>query len=80
MLIEKGIYVFCVDRKSCKKEIKKEVELVFGVKVDNVNILVRPKKKASFRGKTGFLSQYKKAYVKVANGMKIDFENIVKNN
>ncbi len=78
-LLEKGIYAFYVNKKSRKEDIKKEVEIIFGVKVVDVNILVRPKKEASFRGKTGLLSQYKKAYVKVANGMKIDFENFVKN-
>ena len=40
--------------------------------------LIRPKKKKSFRGVNGEINGRKKVYVKVANGMKIDFDNVVK--
>ena len=54
-------------------EIKKDVETVFGVKVVDVRTTNCPVKNKSFRGNAGRMSQYKKAYVLVANGMKIDF-------
>lgn len=78
-LVESGVYSFFVPRDIKKEEVKKEVERLFGVKVDGVNLLLKPKKIKSFRGKYGELKRYKKAYVKVAKGMKIDFENVVKN-
>ena len=77
-LIEKGIYTFIVPVEIRKDIIKKEIEILFDVKVDNVMTLIRPKKKKSFRGVNGEINGRKKVYVKVANGMKIDFDNVVK--
>jgi large subunit ribosomal protein L23 len=77
-LLEQGIYVFCVDKKSKKDDIAKNIESVFSVKVENVRVANMPKKFKSFRGTKGFESSYKKAYVKLLPGMKIDFENLDK--
>lgn len=77
-LIETGIYTFIVSVEMRKNFIKREIENIFGVKVENVTTLIRPTKKKSFRGINGEINGRKKVYVKVANGMKIDFENIVK--
>ena len=77
--MENGVYSFIVPVCSKKNDIKVEVEKLFGVKVTDVRTVVRPKKNKTFRGNSGEIGGYKKAYVKVANGLKIDFENIVKN-
>ncbi|MBQ7552473.1 MAG: 50S ribosomal protein L23 [Rickettsiales bacterium] len=77
-LIETGIYTFIVPVEMRKDVIKKEIESIFGVKIVNVMTLVRPKKYKSFRGVTGEINGRKKVYVKVASGMKIDFDNVVK--
>ena len=48
-LIElENILVFEVDRRTNKKEIKKEFERQFGVKVDKVRTLMRGNKKISY--------------------------------
>jgi large subunit ribosomal protein L23 len=72
-LLEGNRYTFLVSRTANKDEIKKDVETVFGVKVVDVRTTNCPVKNKSFRGNDGRMSQYKKAYVLVANGMKIDF-------
>ena len=77
-LVEKNVYTFLVSVNANKCDVKKEVEKIFGVKVDSVNITSRPRKTKSFRGVAGEIGGGKKACVKVANGMKIDFENVVK--
>jgi len=65
-------YVFKVDVRSNKTEIKQAVENIFKVKVDNVNtVTVKPKKKRVGRF-TGLTSKYKKAIVTLALNNKID--------
>jgi large subunit ribosomal protein L23 len=66
-------FVFKVDRSASKPEVRKAVELMFDVKVDNVQI-------ANMRGKikrhgqtTGRRADSKKAYVTLAEGHDIDF-------
>ena len=44
-LLEENKIVFIVDLKATKKEIKKEFETEFNVKVDKVNVLITPKGK-----------------------------------
>lgn len=58
-----------------KAEIRKAVELLFEVKVENVTV-VNVKGKAKRFGQTpGRRSDWKKAYVKLAEGHDIDFLN-----
>jgi len=65
-------YVFKVDAKSNKTEIKQAIENIFKVKVDNINtVTVKPKKKRVGRY-TGLTSKYKKAIVTLALNNKID--------
>ena len=69
-------YTFIVDRKANKLEIKKAVELFYGVQVENVNTSVMPSKlKAKFT-KAGLIvgrkPAKKKALVTVAEGETID--------
>jgi len=66
-------YVFKVAIDATKPEIKKSVEQLFKVKVDNVNTLkVKGKVK---RNRYGFSTKptWKKAYVRLEQGQDIDF-------
>ena len=65
-------YVFKVDVKANKTEIKQAIEKIFNVKVLEVRTInVKPKKKRV--GKyTGMTSKYKKAIVKLAEGSSIE--------
>ena len=72
-----NVYTFAVSPEANKVQIKNLVEELFGVKVERVNTAVmRPKRKQRWtksgllRGKT---EKWKKAYVKIADGEKIDF-------
>ncbi len=75
-LRESNVYVFLFPIDLRKDEIKREIEKSYSVKVDEVRTVVLPKKNKTFRGVRGCLSRYKKTYVKVANGMKIDIDNV----
>ena len=72
------VYVFLVSKNSRKDEIKKSIENSFGVKVVNVNTLNTPKKIRSFRGIRGIATAYKKAYITLEKGQKIEFGSEVK--
>ena len=67
-------YVFVVDRRANKTQIKAEVEEIFKVKVEKVNTVnVRGKYKRQGRTE-GYTSQYKKAYVQLtASSKSIEF-------
>lgn len=66
-------FVFRVMKDASKPEIKKAVELMFDVKVDNVQISnMRGKVKAHGRN-IGRRSDWKKAYVTLSEGHDIDF-------
>jgi len=77
MLNEKGQYGFIVDKKANKVEIKKAVEKMYGVNVENVSTMNYLGKSKSRYTKskviTGKASSYKKAIVTVAEGEVIDF-------
>lgn len=68
------VYVFEVDRRANKIEIRQAVEAIFGVKVAKVNTSnVRGKKKRYGRH-TGFTAQRKKAFVTLTpDSKKLDF-------
>jgi large subunit ribosomal protein L23 len=66
-------YVFAVDGKANKKEIKDAVERAFKVKVDKVRTLILTGKKVKRFGRiVGQKSPLKKAYVRLREG-KIEF-------
>ncbi len=72
-LREADWYVFSVDRKANKKEIKEAIENIFKVKVDKVRTLTLPGKNVKRFGRVmGKTSPLKKAYVKLREG-KIEF-------
>ena len=67
-----GKYVFKVDVRANKTQIKQAVEKIYNVKVTKVNTLnVRPKKKRVGRY-VGATSAYKKAIITLAEGSKIE--------
>lgn len=74
-----GKYTFVVDKKANKVEIKKAVESMYGVNVEEVNTAVMPSKPKNRFTKKGIISgkkaSYKKAVVKIAQGETIDFYN-----
>jgi large subunit ribosomal protein L23 len=69
-------YAFKVDRKANKLEIKKAVELFYGINVVDVNTSVVPAKAKARSTKAGMVEgrkpSYKKAMVTVAEGESID--------
>lgn len=70
-----NIYVFIVDKRSTKIDIKKSVFELYGVEVSDVNILnTREKFKSGKKGPQMRKRSTKKAYVKLKNSEnKIDF-------
>jgi large subunit ribosomal protein L23 len=65
--------VFKVNKTASKPEIKAAVEKMFDVKVDGVRTLVMKGKTKRTRYGLGKRSDWKKAYVKLADGHDIDF-------
>lgn len=69
-------YAFKVEKKANKLEIKKAVEVFYGVTVINVNTVTIPGKNKTRYTKAGFVkgqkSAYKKAMVTIAQGESID--------
>lgn len=67
-------YAFKVARDATKREIKAAVEELFSVTVTNVTTLnVKGKVKRNFRGATSRQKNWKKAYVRLAEGSSIDY-------
>jgi large subunit ribosomal protein L23 len=70
-------YGFVVDRKATKPQIKKAVESLYDVTVDNVNTMIHGGKVKSRFTKggviTGKTNAYKKAIVTLVDGDSIDF-------
>lgn len=72
-LAVENVYVFKVDSKANKTQIKQVVEKKFGVKVASVNTLNVVTKKKRVGKYSGRTNAYKKAYVKLMEGSKIEF-------
>jgi large subunit ribosomal protein L23 len=65
-------YLFEVDTKATKIEIKKAVEEIYKVKVQSVNVVNMPGKLKRVRTKYGYTSDWKKAVVTLREGNKIE--------
>jgi large subunit ribosomal protein L23 len=77
-LMDEGTYVFVVDPRASKIEIREAVETAFGVRVSSVNTLVRKgKRKRNRRSNTfGSRPDTKRAIVRLAGDDRIElFEN-----
>lgn len=64
-LMEQGKYVFEVDKRSNKTEIRQAIEKLFGVKVESVHTMRVPGKKKRVGRHVGYTSERKKAIVKL---------------
>ncbi len=71
-LASSGKYVFKINRKAYKKNTAIAIEELYGVKVDNVNIVNIPAKKRLFRGSKGRKAGFKKAIVTLKKGDRIE--------
>jgi len=65
-------YVFRVERHADKGAVRRAVEALYGVHVEQVRIISVPKQKRIFRGRKGSVSGYKKAIVTVREGETIE--------
>jgi len=70
---ERSRYIFKVRPSSTKVDVKNAVQKVFKVKVKDVNTVnVRGKVRGAIRGRFGSTSSWKKAYVTLEPGQKIE--------
>ena len=65
-------YVFEVARDADKNEIRKAVEGLFDVQVENVSVLNVKGKAKNFRNRSGRQRTWKKAYVRLVQGQTIE--------
>ena len=72
-LASENVYVFKVDNKANKTQIKQVIEKKFNVKVESINTVNVSGKKRRVGKYTGYTSSYKKAYVKLKEGSTIEF-------
>ena len=72
ILSENNQIVFLVNINSNKIDIKKSIELIYGVKVNSVNIIRVKGKTKVFKGKIGKRSDFKKAIISLSKWQSID--------
>lgn len=65
-------YVFEVAKDATKADVKQAVESLFNVKVEAVNVVNVKGKSKSFRFRAGRRGDWRKAYVRLAEGQSID--------
>jgi large subunit ribosomal protein L23 len=65
-------YVFEVAQIATKADVKAAVEQLFSVKVEAVNMVNVKGKSKSFKFRTGRRGDWRKAYVRLAEGQSID--------
>jgi len=71
-LAQSNQYVFKVDPKTNKTELKKAIEKLYGVDILSVKIINLPRKKRRVGRREGFRKGYKKAIVKIEKGQSIE--------
>lgn len=72
--IDRKKYVFEVELKANKTEIRQAIEQIFKVKVVNVNTLRMPAKPKRYGKHSGYTSEWKKAIVQLSDDSKpLDF-------
>lgn len=72
MSVEKSVYVFEVDPKATKKDTEKAFVEKYKVTPVRINTVTIPAKKVFVRGKRGRKSGYKKAYIYLKKGTKLE--------
>jgi large subunit ribosomal protein L23 len=65
-------YVFEVTKTATKADVKSAVESLFNVKVEAVNVVNVKGKSKTFRNRAGRRGDWRKAYVRLADGQSID--------
>mgnify|MGYP001049337525 CR=1 FL=1 len=65
-------YVFEIAKDATKADVKAAVEQIFDVKVEAVNVVNVKGKNKSFKFRSGKRGDWRKAYVKLAEGQSID--------
>ncbi len=70
---DKGRYVFIVAKSANKSAVKEAVAQMYGVAVKKVNLINYKPKARGFRGFKGTNQGYKKAFVTLVEGQKLDF-------
>ena len=71
-MLPENKYLFWVDKRANKIEIKKAIEEIYKKKVIKVNTIIVSGKKKRVRYKEGYTSEWKKATVTLEKGEKID--------
>jgi len=69
-------FVFRVRRDATKPEIKAAIELMFEVKVQGVQVVNAEGKQKRFGQRAGRRSDFKKAYVRLAEGQTIELSGV----
>ena len=69
---ENNQYVFEVATTATKADVKSAIESLFSVKVESVNVLNVKGKVKSFKNRAGRRGDWRKAYVRLAEGQSID--------
>ena len=69
---EMNQYVFEVASTATKADVKSAVESLFNVTVEAVNVMNVKGKNKTFRNRTGRRGDWRKAYVRLAEGQTID--------
>ncbi|HTW74679.1 MAG TPA: 50S ribosomal protein L23 [Steroidobacteraceae bacterium] len=67
-------YAFRVRRDATRTDVRRAVELMFEVKVRDVQIVNQHGKRRRFGGRLGRTQDWKKAYVRLPEGQSIDYE------
>jgi len=78
MMLPENKYLFWVSKSSNKIEIKRAVETVFKVNVEKVRTLIMHGKMHRVGKYQGMRSDWKKAFVTVKEGQKIDLTSLPK--
>jgi large subunit ribosomal protein L23 len=65
-------YVFEVAQEATKADVKAAVESLFNVKVEAVNVVNVKGKSKTFKFRSGRRGDWRKAYVRLADGQSID--------
>ena len=69
---QSNMHAFKVSVDSTKREIKQAIEMLFEVKVDNVRTVNVKGKQKNFGRRAGKRKDWKKAYVRLAEGQTLD--------
>lgn len=69
---ENSVYVFKIDPRASKKAVEKAFALNYKVTPVKVRTVTIPSRKVIIRGKRGVQSGYKKAYIYVKKGEKVE--------